>query len=148
MKKAILMFTLPAIVLSLVGFTLKTQADDAEKAAAKVPLENYMNAHATGNGDFIRKAFHADAKLFWYRDGKLNQRTAEEFAAGFSGKPAADEAQRKRHIEALDITGNAAVAKIILDYPNAKFTDYMSLLKIDGEWKIVNKTFYSEPKKP
>ncbi|HEX8636521.1 MAG TPA: nuclear transport factor 2 family protein [Pyrinomonadaceae bacterium] len=49
-------------------------------------------------------------------------------------------------MESVDITGNAASAKIILDYPTVRFTDYMSLLKIDGEWKIVNKTFYAEPK--
>ena len=44
------------------------------------------------------------------------------------------------------MTGNAASGKIELDYPNAKLTDYMSLLKIGGEWKIVNKIFTSEPK--
>jgi hypothetical protein len=33
------------------------------------------------------------------------------------------------------------MAKIVLDYPDALLTDYMSLLKIDGEWKIVNKIF-------
>ncbi|HYP02166.1 MAG TPA: nuclear transport factor 2 family protein [Pyrinomonadaceae bacterium] len=57
-----------------------------------------------------------------------------------------DEAQRKRSIESIDITGNAAVVKVLLDYPSARLTEYMSMLKIDGEWKIVNKTFVSEPK--
>jgi hypothetical protein len=38
------------------------------------------------------------------------------------------------------------VGKIVLDYPNALITDYMSLLKIDGEWKIVNKIFTVQPK--
>ena len=63
-----------------------------------------------------------------------------------SGKPAADESKRKRAIEAIDVVGNAAVARIILDYPTVKFIDYMTLLKINGEWKIVNKSFYAEPK--
>ncbi|HEV2666973.1 MAG TPA: nuclear transport factor 2 family protein [Blastocatellia bacterium] len=35
---------------------------------------------------------------------------------------------------------------MVLDYPTVKFTDYMALLKVDGEWKIINKTFYAEPK--
>ena len=46
----------------------------------------------------------------------------------------------------IRIAGNAAVAKIILDYPTTRFVDYMSLLKINGEWKIVTKIFYAEPK--
>ena len=35
----------------------------------------------------------------------------------------------------VDVTGDAAVAKVVLDYPSARFTDYMSLLKIGGEWR-------------
>jgi hypothetical protein len=83
-----------------------------------------------------------------FRDGKLTNLSAEEFAKFFSGKQAKDEAERKRTIESLDVSGNAAIAKIVLDYPTIKFVDYMSLLKIDGEWKIVNKSFYAEPKQP
>jgi len=44
------------------------------------------------------------------------------------------------------VTGNAGVAKIVLEYPTVTFTDYMSLLKVGDEWKIVNKVFYAEPK--
>jgi hypothetical protein len=115
-------------------------------AAARVPLENYIQGHATGNGDFMRKAFHTDAKVMAFRDGKLTNITSEEFASRFNGKPAPDEAQRKRRIEHVEITGNAGVGKIVLDYPTVTFTDYMSLLKIGDEWKIVNKVFYAEPK--
>ncbi len=116
------------------------------EAAARVPLENYLQGHATGNGDFMRKAFHTDAKVMAFRDGKLTNLTAEEFASRFNGKPAADEAQRKRRIEHVEITGNAGVGKIVLDYPTVTYTDYMSLLKVGDEWKIVNKVFYAEPK--
>jgi hypothetical protein len=81
------------------------------------------------------------------RDGKYSTRTAAEFIAGASGKPAADEAERKRRIDWIDVTGDAAVAKLTLIYPAVTFTDYMTLLKIDGEWKIVNKSFFAERKK-
>lgn len=116
------------------------------EAEARVPLDNYIQGHATGNGDFMRKAFHTDAKVMAFRDGKLTNLTAEEFASRFNGKPATDEAQRKRRIEHVEITGNAGVGKIVLDYPTVTYTDYMSLLKVGDEWKIVNKVFYAEPK--
>ena len=128
-------------------FGAKVWADEKEKEAVRVPLENYMKGHATGNAEFMRKAFHTEGKLIFIRDGKYSTRTFEEYIAGMKdGKPAPDEAGRKRWIESVEVTGNAAVGKIILDYPNGKFTDYMTLLKIDGEWKIVNKSFYFEPK--
>jgi hypothetical protein len=121
-------------------------ARSTEEQAARVPLEHYLQGHATGDGAHFRAAFHPEAKLFFIRDGKVTTRTSEEYIAGARGTPPADEPQRKRWIESVDIAGNAGVAKIILDYPTARFVDYMSLLKVDGEWKIVNKTFYSEPK--
>ncbi len=121
-------------------------ASEAEAAAARIPLENYINAHATGNPEYIRKAFFPEAKIMAFRDGKLLNLSVEEFASRFSGKPAADESQRKRRIDTLNITGNAGVARIVLDYPDTTLTDYMSLLKVGGEWKIINKVFYGEPK--
>ena len=144
----VLAFFLAAIIVGLPF--LKTRdlraATEAETVAARIPLENYINAHATGNPDYIRKAFFPDAKIMAFRDGKLLNLSVEEFAARFSGKPASDESQRRRRIDSLDITGNAGVARIVLDYPDATLTDYMSLLKVDGEWKIINKVFYGEPK--
>lgn len=119
-----------------------------EDAAVRLPLENYLKAHATGNGDFHKQAFHTEGNLIFIRDGKYTTRSFAEYIAGSSGKPAADEDKRKRWIESIDVAGNAAMAKIVLDYPTARLTDYMSLLKINGEWKIVNKIFTSEPKTP
>lgn len=120
----------------------------SEAAAARLPLENYLKGHATGDGQFHKKAFHTEGNLIFIRDGKYTTRLFAEYIAGSSGKPAADEDKRRRWIESIDISGNAAVGKIILDYPTTRFVDYMSLLKINGEWKIVNKLFYAEPKKP
>jgi hypothetical protein len=143
----VLVFLLAAIVGGLTFVeTRELRASEADAAAARVPLESYINAHATGNPEYIRKAFFPDAKIMAFRDGKLLNLSVEEFASRFSGKPAADESQRKRRIDNLDITGNAGVARIVLDYPDATLIDYMSLLKVNGEWKIVNKVFNVEPK--
>jgi hypothetical protein len=142
MFKAFLLF---AFVLCT--FTANSAAQTSDKDAAKVPLENYIKGHATGDAEYMKKAFHSEGQLIFIRDGKYATRSFADYIAGFTGKPAADEVLRKRSIESIDVVGNAATAKIILDYPTAKLTDFMSLLKINGEWKIVNKIFTSEPKK-
>lgn len=121
-------------------------AQDHEELAARKPLEQYILAHATGKSEYILQAFSPEARILFVRDGKFTQLTRDEFAARFSGKPEADEAQRLRRIAKIEITGNAATAKIVLEYPKVTLTDYMSLLKIDGEWKIVNKIFNAQPK--
>ena len=123
------------------------QAQPAAEAGARVPLELYIKGHATGNGDFWRQAFHKDARIEGMREGKLVSRTREEFAAGASGTPADDEAQRQRRIVSIDVVDDAASAKIELDYPKVKFTDYFTLLKVDGEWKIMSKVYHADPKR-
>jgi len=113
---------------------------------ALAPLEQYLEAHRTGRAEFIFAAFHADARIISFRDGALHSLTVEEFSKRFQGEPQPDEAQRRRHIASFDVVGNAATAKIVLDYPEVVFTDYMNLLQIDGVWKIANKTFSAAPK--
>lgn len=137
-------------VLIAVGVLVTSAfAQTDEKEAVKVPLENYIKAHATGDPEYARKAFHTEGNMTFIRDGKFTSEPLDAFIKrAFTGKPAADEDKRKdgRRIEAIDVNGTAAVAKIVLDYPSVKFVDYMTLLKINGEWKIVNKSFYAEPK--
>ena len=145
MKKITLLFVV-ALIAAIAVWWPTTSAQERDEAGVRQAIEYYFQGHATGNGEHHKKAFHPEAKLFWIREGQFTQRTSAEYIAGSSGKPAADEAQRKRSITMIDITGNAAVAKVVLDYPQVRFTDYMSLLKIDGEWKIVNKTFVAEQK--
>ena len=138
--------TLLTVVVFVSAFAANAQQSD--KGGVRLPLENYLKGHATGDGEYFRKAFHTEGNMIFLREGKYMTRSFAEYIAGASGKPAADEAGRKRWIESVDVAGSAAFAKIILDYPTVKFTDYMSLLKINGEWKIVNKSFYAEPKTP
>ena len=140
-----------SVILILIGIATtisgqKTVTDNPEKEMVKIPLNNYLQAQATGNSELILKAFYKDARIMAFRGDKISNLSVEEFAGFFKGKVADDESERKRQIESIDISGNAAIAKITLDYPTIKFTDYMTLLKIDGEWKIVNKSFYAEPK--
>ena len=46
-----------------------TKAQNSEEAAARVPLENYIKGHATGQGEYMRKAFHPDAKIMFIGEG-------------------------------------------------------------------------------
>lgn len=113
--------------------------------AARAAVNAYLAGHATGDPAHFRRAFHPVATLYWMRDGALQQRTSDAYIAGASGQPAADEAQRRRRIVMLDVTGDAGVAKVELDYPSAVLVDYLSLLRVDGEWKIVGKIFTIGP---
>jgi hypothetical protein len=123
-------------------------AADPERQEVAETVQLYLQGHATGNGDYFRKAFHPEAKLFWVKDGVLGQRTSAEFIGGATGRPADDEARRVRKIAMIDIADDAAIAKVELDYPDVTIVDYLSLLKLDGTWVVINKIFHRGAPKP
>jgi hypothetical protein len=124
---------------TLLGAVVIAAAQDTPRDA----IELYFRAHASGNGDFIRQAFTPNARIEFVDKGELKQWTREEFAARFQA-PASDEYRRVRRVEHLEITGTAASAVLTLDYPQVLVADHLSLLKIGGQWKVVNKLFSAD----
>ena len=132
--------------LLLLPATSSAQATEDEQAVRAV-VNQYFRGHATGDPNEMRKAFHPTAHVEGNRDGKFVSWTAEEYARGFGGKPAPDEATRKRTIDRVDISGDAAMVSATLVHGATKFTDYFVLLKINGELKIANKVYSRRPTK-
>ncbi len=135
-----------ALVLLGVGVSAlrPVVAPTSDEQEVRAALQHYLNGHATGSADEFRAAMYPQGTMNFMRDGKFTQITLQEYinrAAAGSGKPAPDEAKRKRRIDLVDVTGDAAIGKITLENPDAIITDYMELLKIDGKWQIVAKTF-------
>ncbi|HEY0930551.1 MAG TPA: nuclear transport factor 2 family protein [Gemmatimonas sp.] len=121
-----------------------------ETRGALEPLQAYLDGHATGRGERFRRAFAADAMLVGIKDGQYRQWPASEYIRSSSSeRTPADEAQRRRRIESLSITGDVASAVLALDYPDMVARDHMTLLKRDGEWRIVVKAYHaSTPTRP
>jgi len=134
----------------LLGLTvLSAQSDSAYDAAVRRTIEqHYFQAHATGSGESLRGVFVEEGRMFWSVDGQLRSRTSTDYIKGFSGTPAADEAQRRRRILSVDVTGDVAVVKAELDYPDVRLVDYFLLVRAGGDWKIVGKAFQRFPKAP
>lgn len=141
-----------AVVASLVALAVLGTPAAAQKASAedeagvRAALQHYLNAHATGDSLEHRKAFHPDARMTYVRDGKLVVTPIAEYIARSPGRPAADEAKRRRRIASVEISGTTAIGRIELDYPTAFLVDYMTLLKVEGRWVIIAKSFHSTPK--
>jgi hypothetical protein len=126
------------------AFAQRGSADDA--AVRKAIADHYFKAQETGTGDHLKGTFVDEGRMMWVQDGQLRVRTSADYIAGFTGKPAADEAQRKRRVILTDVTGDVAVAKVELDFPEVKFTDYFTLARLGGQWKIIHKTYHRQPK--
>jgi hypothetical protein len=141
---AVLALALPAQATAQTPSTLVMQV--SEEAAVRAAIDDYLRSHATGEGSHVAGVFHPVLQMLWVANDTLVRRTAAEFIGGFRGTPPADEARRRRWIASVDVFGTAAAARVVLDYPTVTFVDFFTLLKIEGEWKIVSKTFASQPK--
>lgn len=126
------------------GLTATVQVAAEEQAVRDAIARHYFAAHATGRGEALQGWFLPEGQLMSVQDGALRTVPSATYIAGFRGTPPADEAQRRRRVAMVDVAGDAAIAKVVLEYPGVTFTDYFQLLKIGGEWKLANKSFHRQ----
>jgi hypothetical protein len=124
------------VICLLLSATLMAQLN-TDEAAARACLEDYMS----GDGNRMEKAFHSSATMKYIdaQSGEFKDVPIADFIArakANTGKP-----DRKIEIVTLNIEGNAANGKIRIETEKTILFDYMNMLKINGEWKIVSKIF-------
>ena len=115
-----------------------------DEALVRAVIDTYFRGHAQSDSTSMRSAFLPSAHIEGIRNGAFHSWTVDEYVGNFRGRPAADEAARRRTIDVVDITGTAAMVKATLVHGTTTFTDYFVLLKVDGEWKIANKVYHAE----
>ena len=116
----------------------------AEQLAACAPIEQYFLGHAHDDASYMRQAFLPSAHIESMREGVFISWPLDVYCERFGGKPAADEATRRRSIDWIEVAGTAASARVTLVHGAITFTDYFVLLKTQDGWKIANKAFVGQ----
>jgi hypothetical protein len=113
----------------------------AEYAAIDSAMQTMMQAFEQGSAPIAFQVILKDTVVVGYsgKQQKILSASGEEWAKGF--QPAADEDQRHRQYQILDITDTGAVVKVMLDYPQWLGVDYLAMTKINGEWRVVSKSW-------
>ncbi len=133
------------LALAVGGMSMiRTQSAATEPPAEIVSvIEDYF--HGTFDADRARleRAFHGDAHIVGFLGESLSDETAEQFIARIAAGPSqADRGEtfRKRILDA-SLTDNAGMVIAEVYVADRRFVDYITVLKIDGRWKIRNKSF-------
>lgn len=136
-----------ASIIIIIGFafTVRAQSPQAEIDAVKTVCNYYIDGGTNGDSVTFSKAFSATGLMQYMRNDTLKIVSLKDFMAGM--KNSGKKQERKSTIESVEVYGNAATAKITIEYPTFYFHDIMSLLKTTDGWKIVSKIFYREMKK-
>ncbi|MFE2376735.1 nuclear transport factor 2 family protein [Streptomyces sp. NPDC059398] len=113
----------------------------AVEEAVLEPLRAYIRGHATGDPAHFRAAFLPTAHIEGLRDGAFVSWRLDEYCGLFHGRPAPDEAARRRRIDAVDVHGTVATATMTLSHGPDTFTDVFLLVHADSGWRIANKAY-------
>lgn len=131
----------PLSVTAVVGGPSATETD----AAIRATLDNYLAGVDKQDMALLEKAFAADhAHMKYVVKAESGGETVKivpirEAFANWTKPPAKPCKGRVINLDVAD--GRMASAKYEFIWGDVTFIDFLTLYKIDGEWKIVNKTF-------
>ncbi len=124
------------------GLNANAQTENSKSEIEQITetLMNYIDGTANGEPDKLRKAFHPDFNLYTVTTkDSLRIRSGEKYV---SNVKVGEKSNRIGRIISIDYEKDAAIAKAEIVIPNWRiFTDYFLLLKYEGSWKIVHKSY-------
>jgi hypothetical protein len=119
----------------------------ATTGTERAEITRVVNLYAEGvrDGDAakLREAFHPQAWMFGSLAGTRYDEPIDELIALVDGKPVDVDGSFQSRVASVEQVGDAAFAVLEEDgfWGTVSFTDFFTLARIDGAWKIVNKTF-------
>jgi hypothetical protein len=136
MKK---LFFLTFCLISLSG-----QAQEPELQAITKTVHLYFEGMLERDRSKLEEAFHPEAKLIGYRGETFTVTPFETWASGTAKGEPRDPSKYQNFIKAIRMEGYTALVETELFWPGVYYYDFLTLLKIEGKWKIVHKSWYEE----
>jgi hypothetical protein len=123
-------------------FKLSTHAQDnktfnADAPAVRATVTNYIEAYYIGDSARMQQTLHPHyLKQKIHGDIPVREQTGPQLVRDVrdGGGTRVPQAQRTEKVTVLDVAGNIASAKLV----TPGWTDYMTLEKVNGEWKILS----------
>ena len=119
--------------------SLPIEVSDSDAIAKTV--QHYIDGAKSGRGADMKPAFHQDATIFGYIGPDLFAGPIQQLFDWNDQNGPATALQAR--IASIDVFGTAATVRLEADnWTGHRFTDFFTLLKVDGEWKIMQKVFH------
>jgi Putative lumazine-binding len=116
-------------------------AQETDQITRTVDL--YVQGVREGDAAKLREAFHPDAHMWGSLMGQRYDVPIADMIAMFDGKPADVDGSYQTRVTSVEQTDDVASATLVEDgfWGTVSFVDFFALARIDGSWKIVNKSF-------
>jgi hypothetical protein len=105
-------------------------------------VNDYVEGLRIGSADGVARAFHDDAVMYGFTDGELLGGPISNLYDFVSKN--GDAPRIKTRLDILSITPTTAVVRVDMetDAIGADYTDFHTLLKQDGTWKVIAKVYH------
>lgn len=124
------------------------KTDLQETAALMNAARTYFEGMAEGNEAKLRAVFDPDAQFQGVRDGAHVRRGLDAFVTMTEEAASSDPmpwSLEELQVSLVDRTGDVALLKVVDLYRGRLYTDYLTLIRTEGTWRIVNKAFWCHP---
>ena len=117
------------------------RASIEEYKAVEEAAMKFVKSVAEGDSRYAKELFTDEAVLFGYLDGKLEHGSIQQFYKNVDTVSAGKDF--KARIDIVDIEETLAGVRVLEEKWGGRidFTDYLLLMKMDGEWKCVAKAY-------
>lgn len=117
------------------------RASIEEYKAVEEAAMKFVKSVAEGNSQYAKELFIDEAVLFGYLDGQLEHGSIEQFYRNVDTVGAGNDF--KARIDVVDVEETLAVVRVLEEKWGGRidFTDYLLLMKMNGEWKCVAKAY-------
>lgn len=117
------------------------RASIAEYKAVEEAAMKFVRSVAEGNSSYAKELFTDEAVLFGFLDGKLEHGSIEQFYRNVDS--VGGDSGFKARVDVIDVEETIAVVRVLEENWGGRidFTDYLLLMKFDGQWKCVAKAY-------
>ncbi len=118
--------------------------DKTDEAAVRELAQAYYDTMVAADEAGMRRVFDARAPIVGHFDGEFLWQSLDEFIAE-AREVVGKHGKEERRIERVDIHGDTALAVVGGRYAELWFEDQLAMVKVDGAWRVVAKTFWVKP---
>ncbi|SUB02416.1 Putative lumazine-binding [Pannonibacter phragmitetus] len=114
-------------------------------------LQDYFDALYFCDTGILQRVFHPRAIYATADETPLLYRSMEEYVPVVAARqsPASRDEPRRDHIDAIDLAGdNTAFARVRCSIGQRDFVDFLTLVRSEGQWRIIAKVFQIIERQP
>ncbi|WP_109434086.1 MULTISPECIES: nuclear transport factor 2 family protein [Aquimarina] len=130
-----------SILVIVTTITTELQAQQTDLQLVEKTVNYYLTGLVNNDAKTLKKAYHPTATMKWIGDDYKEVNAIKGLTEGMDGTPHKEKINTR--VVSVNIAGNAASAQLEIQFPTFTYIDFMHLLKVDGEWKIVSKIYYT-----